>query len=64
MPVNPVLPLPHWSPAVIVSVNAVPAVGVGFDRVKPANGPALTVKLVDVPLTAPDVTFNVVVCAS
>ena len=32
--------------------------------VKPANGPAATVKLVEVPLTAPDVTFNVVDWAS
>ena len=64
MPVKPVPPLPYWSPAVMVSVNAVPAVGLGFDRVKPANGPAATVKLVEVPLTPPDVTFKVVVWAS
>ena len=64
VPLNPVPPLPYASLAVIVTLNAVPAVGVGFDIVKPANGPAATVKLVEVPLTAPDVTFNVVDWAS
>ena len=38
----------------MVSLNAIPAVGVGVDKVKPAKGPAFTVKLVDVPLTPPD----------
>ena len=48
----------------MVSVKAMPAVGVGVDKVNPASGPASTVKLVEVPLTAPDATFSVVVWAS
>ena len=57
-------PLPHWSPAVMFSVKAVPAVGVGVDKVKPTNGPAFTVKVFEVTLAAPDTTFSVVFWAS
>ena len=51
-PVSVVLTLPKESPAVMVSVKAVPAVGVGADRLKPLLGAALTTKLVEAGLAS------------
>lgn len=63
VPLKPVPPLPYASPAVMVSVNCVPAVGVGVDNVNPVKGPPLTVKVVEA-LMPFDVTLSVAVWAS
>ena len=63
--VKPLAALSYVSNAVIVSLNEVPAVGVGVDKVKLCAPAGLTVKVPETPEVAPaDATVSVVFWAS